>query len=88
MPLYDYRCHKCGKELTVIRPIDADTPRCCEVPMGKLLTFPAMVKIKGEGGYPSRRKFVKGTAPNVSRVTKPWLSVDPNSKTDYGFGSA
>ncbi len=31
--------------------------------MLQLATSPVMIKIKGEGGYPSRRKQWKGTAP-------------------------
>ena len=55
--------------------------------MHKKPTFPAMVKIKGSGGYPSRRKFVKGTAPFVSRSTKGWKSEDPSDKTVNYMGS-
>jgi len=58
--------------------MDADTPECCGVTMSQRPTFPVMVKIMGEGGYPSRRKFLKGSAPNTTRGTRPWLSYDPS----------
>ena len=57
MPLYDYRCEVCGGVKESI-----GSPCCCEKPMTRLPSFPAMVKIKGSGGYPSRRKQFNGTA--------------------------
>jgi len=38
-----------------------------------------MVKVKGEGGYPSRRKFVKGTAPYCGSARE-WDSGVPFNK--------
>jgi len=79
MPIYMYRCDKCVLELEKVQGISEETtlcPQCGEV-MIRLPTFPAMVKIKGGGGYPSRRKFVKGTAPYTTRTTKAWLDSDP-----------
>ena len=46
--------------------------------MTKKPVFSAMIKIKGEGGYPSRRKFVKGTAPQTTSTgSKAWLDSEP-----------
>lgn len=83
MPIYDYRCEKCRKELSLVRSMDANCPTCCGQAMVRLLTTPALIKIKGMGGYPSRRKFLHGTAPYTTRSTKPWLSVDPSEKVNY-----
>lgn len=79
MPLYIYRCDKCVLEIEKVQGINEEAPRCpnCGAEMQKKPTFPVMVKIKGMGGYPSRRKFVKGTAPYTSRSTKAWLNSDP-----------
>ncbi|GAG94257.1 unnamed protein product, partial [marine sediment metagenome] len=65
MPLYTYRCDKCVLEIEKIQEINGETPCCpkCGAEMRKKPTFPAMVKMKGMGGYPSRRKEWKGTAP-------------------------
>jgi len=78
MPLFDCVCDRCGQIREVLLR-DDDIPLClnCGILMRKMPSYPAMVKIKGEGGYPSRRKFVKGTAPYVSRKTKAWLDEDP-----------
>lgn len=56
---------------------------CCGQEMVKLPTFPAMIKIKGLGGYPSRRKFLGGTAPYTTRNTKVWGQHDPTKDIDY-----
>lgn len=72
MPIYEYRCSKCKTEVETVQQIGASPPICCGEGMEKTPTFPAMVKMKGEGGYPSRRKWAKGTAPNTTRATKVW----------------
>lgn len=79
MPLYIYLC-KCGRELERIQPMGENNTFCpeCGMQMIKMPTFPAMVKMKGEGGYPSRRKHFKGTAPYTTRQSKAWLDSDPH----------
>ena len=79
MPIYRYKCIKCNFELEIVQVLGATTPSHCGEKMIQLPTFPAMVKIKGEGGYPSRRKFVKGSAPYTSRDTKAWLDTEPKT---------
>ena len=83
MPIYRYKCAKCNFELEIVQAFGATTPSHCGQEMIMLPTFPAMVKIKGEGGYPSRRKFVKGSAPYTTRTTKAWGSHDPSDNIDY-----
>jgi len=75
MPLYVYRC-TCGNELERVQAIDEEAPLCCGKMMVKQPTFPAMVKIKGEGGYPSRRRLVGGTAPYTRSDSAVWQSGD------------
>jgi len=79
MPVYDYWCSACSHTLEVIQPLGGQDPPCpmCGEAMSKKPSFPVMVKIQGGGGYPSRRKFVKGTAPYTTRSTKAWLDSDP-----------
>jgi len=74
MPIYQYFCPECAVEIEKIQNVGDNTALCpkCGGLMVKMMTFPAMIKMKGEGGYPSRRKFVKGTAPYTSRQIKPW----------------
>ena len=80
MPIYAYKC-ECGLEIEKVQKIGENATLCpeCGAPMKKMPTFPAMVKMKGEGGYPSRRKFVKGSAPYTSRTTKAWLDTEPKT---------
>lgn len=66
MPLFDYQCNKCQiVEEILIR--NDETPSCpvCGGEMRKLPSYPAMVKIKGSGGYPSRVKQFRGSAAYV-----------------------
>lgn len=81
MPIYEYRCQNCKGIVEAIQTIGAGSPMCCGLQMTMMPTYPAMIKMKGEGGYPSRRKFVKGTAPNTTRSSKAWLDEDPYEST-------
>jgi len=62
MPLYDFYCD-CGySEERVVRIYDPN-PTCpnCQKELIKKIGSNVMVKMKGEGGYPSRRKQVFNT---------------------------
>ena len=63
MPIFDFDCD-CGNELEVIQ-VGIDAPTCpkCGGVMRRKFSPIAMVKWKGEGGFPSLRKTHKGTAP-------------------------
>ena len=63
MPIYGWKCNRCGVTMETYTAIGGDTPIHCGEPMSKMPSFPAMVKVKGDGGYPSRRKEARGTAP-------------------------
>ncbi len=63
MPIYSYECGECLTIVEKYQPMDASAPACCGEVMRKQMTFPAMVKVKGKGGYPSRRKMIGDTAP-------------------------
>ena len=53
-------------------------PVCgCGGELIKLPSAPALVKVKGEGGFPARRKFVKGTAA-YSGSAKEWSPLENN----------
>ncbi len=88
MPLYQYRCD-CGVEGEHIQTVGASPPSCprCEKQMERVMTYPVMWKIRGLGGYPSRRKFVSGSAPYTTRTTKAWGDHNPDEVKDYGFNS-
>jgi len=62
MPIYGFRCERCTAEVERLQHMDGDAPECCGERMVRTPSFPAMVKVKGSGGYPSRRKMIKGTA--------------------------
>jgi putative FmdB family regulatory protein len=53
MPIYEYRCKKCGKQLEVLmRSTDKPPTRCreCGGRLEKLFSSPA-IQFKGEGWY-------------------------------------
>ena len=76
MPIYEYKCSKCGDEVEILRAMADDLPDCtdCGIPMERQITAPAMIKIKGGGGYPSRRKQIRNTTCRIH----PSLERDPN----------
>jgi hypothetical protein len=61
MPLYTFHCTKCNTEDERIWYPYQSQPVCCEVPMVRLFPGNQMVKMKGEGGYPSRRRQLFNT---------------------------
>ncbi len=75
MPIYEYICPDCGYETEVIQ-YGMEVKDCvsCGIPMERRFTSPAMIKIKGAGGYPSRRKQIRNT---TSRI-HPTLEHEPN----------
>jgi len=72
MPIYEYKCSECGYETEVLQTNYADV-QCCGKPMIRKISSPAMIKIKGEGGYPSRRKQIRNTTYRIH----PKLEHDP-----------
>jgi len=72
LPIYGYYCSTCGEEREVFQHSMTDV-ECCGKPMERKL-FAPMVKIKGEGGYPSRRKQIR----NTTYRKHPKLEHEPN----------
>jgi predicted nucleic acid-binding Zn ribbon protein len=61
LPLYDFYCD-CGNEIERVIGSYEPNPICsCGKEMRKKVGSNIMVKMKGEGGYPSRRKQVFNT---------------------------
>ena len=62
MPLYDLYCD-CGYETEGLLEMYQGNPACpkCGSIMSRAVGSNIMVKMKGEGGYPSRRKQVFNT---------------------------
>ena len=63
MPLYDFHCPNCGYETEVLQFSLTEVVTCieCGEIMERKPSLGIMVKMKGEGGYPSRRKQVFNT---------------------------
>ena len=62
MPLYDFACPVHGGREEYIWFTDQTPPLCnCGKEMERLFPGNQMIKMKGEGGYPSRRKQIFNT---------------------------
>lgn len=82
MPLYDYRCGACGREIEVMHGIHERGPATCETcggAMSKVLSRPA-IHFKGSG-------WAKKDAAAGARRTKPAGAKD-DSKVSDKDGSA
>ena len=74
MPLFDLECKNCGEvKEDVLVWMGKESPLCCDTPMIKLLSVYAMLKFKGEGGYPSRRKEITDRKAMMSRKQVPYV---------------
>ncbi len=78
MPIYDFHCD-CGYSVERVIGSYEPNPTCplCKQEMIKNPATNVMVKMKGEGGYPSRRKQVF----NTTSRNHPKLEKDKNATT-------
>ena len=62
MPLFEFNC-VCGYREEKILRFDDPNPACpnCEKELIKKMGSNIMIKMKGDGGYPSRRKQIFNT---------------------------
>jgi len=77
MPLYDYRCSVCGREVEVMHGIHADGPDACEAcggAMSKVLS-PPTIHFKGSGWAK------KDAATATAKKAKPKGSAASTSST-------
>lgn len=76
MPLYDFLCPDCGYQIEVLQMSPDLTVGCleCDSLMERVFSAPPMIKIKGAGGYPSRRKQIR----NTTKQTHPKLEHEPH----------
>ena len=73
MPLFDFKC-PCGNETEVYTYDLNNVVLCdCGLPMERQYNDFPMVKIKGAGGYPSRRRQIF----NTTKRNHPPLNHDP-----------
>ena len=61
MPLYALKCPNCGCEIEVLQSRDEEVICPCGSKMERIYSNPPMIIIRGEGGYPSRRKQFRNT---------------------------
>lgn len=64
MPIYEYGCPGCKLTIERVGQIEEKAPEClvCGIDMVKRPTYPALIKIKGQG-YPSRRRWAQNWTP-------------------------
>lgn len=88
MPIYDYRCNACGFQGEFFTWPSTVLNRVCDC--GEELTkvtggyYPGLVRMRGEGLYPSEQKFVRGTAPFTTRDVKAWGDYNPDTHDMHG----
>ena len=72
MPIYLYRCEKCGNKLEVVQGFNEGIPLCCGKVMTKLPTTHAVFQMKGShgGGRSARRKWCHGWTPDTAPMAK------------------
>jgi len=61
MPIYEYECNGCSLVVEELQQMGAKPPICCGREMRRKPASNLMIKIKGSGGYPSRRKMIRNT---------------------------
>ena len=68
MPIYDYKCSKCGHQMEVIQKISDDPktvcPKCGNKSLKKLISAPSF-RLKGSGWYET--DFKTGKKKNIAK---------------------
>lgn len=72
MPIYLYRCEKCGTKLEVLQHMDGIAQLCCGKAMTKLPTTHAVFQMKGShgGGRSARRQWCHNWTPDSKPLAK------------------
>ena len=84
MPIYEYRCKKCGKRLEVLlRSSDKPPARCreCGGRLEKLISSPA-IQFKGEGWYVTDYARKGSVAEKVEKELSSDTSAEKSTGTD------
>ena len=81
MPIYEFRCKKCGKQIEVIQKISDKRPTRCKECGGRLekLISPPAIQFKGEGWYVTDYAR-KGSV--AEKVEKELSTADSSSSGD------
>jgi len=83
MPIYEFRCKKCGNQIEVFQKLSDKSPtRCkkCDGRLEKLISSPA-IQFKGEGWYVTDYAR-KGSV--SEKVEKELSAPESSSKSDDG----
>ena len=51
MPIYEYECESCGVSAERFGSYNDSLPKCCGVPMHKVVSLPSHAVLKGTGFY-------------------------------------
>lgn len=86
MPIYEYRCEKCGHQLEVIQKMSdaplTDCPECGKAALTKLISA-AGFQLKGTGWYQTDFKN-SGKKPEAKAETKAEAKAEPKAKAEGG----
>jgi putative FmdB family regulatory protein len=87
MPIYEYRCHSCGKKFEALQKFSDEPltvhPECGGGPVDRLLSAPAL-QFKGSGWYVN--DYAKGSSVKTSEPKSETKS--DTSKSDSGTSKA
>ena len=85
MPIYDYKCSKCGHQMEVIQKITDDPktvcPKCESKSLKKLISAPSF-RLKGSGWYET--DFKTGNKKNILNKEKDAKDSNKSKKKDKG----
>lgn len=86
MPIYEYRCEKCGHQLEVIQKMSdtplTDCPECGKAALTKLISA-AGFQLKGTGWYQTDFKN-SGKKPEPKAESKTETKAEPKAKAEGG----
>ncbi len=90
MPLYEYKCSKCGRVFEIFQKVNDPSPKkCsnCEGPLKKILSPPAL-QFKGSGWYITDYASKSGHASESDGEAKPKKDKEPSKEKEKPSDSA
>lgn len=76
MPIYEYKCGKCGRKLEIVQGFKEGLPLCCGKGMNRIPASPSLIRITGKGGT---RTYSRGYKDSYAKEYQKSIDYEPKT---------